>query len=114
MVITQDRHIPLPENVPISPIIKNLPKSITIDSNIFEMFSISFRKLYQQYIERGRAPFEINISSQNIENMEQHYNNICLQSQPLTEQTFWKFWFDLTIVCLDVIENLHSLLARYN
>ena len=115
--------------------------SINIRNNYnsanFGQFCLVFVDLYQQYIEPGRAPFEINISSKMRGKMTDYYSKMMNQAvntpssncndnytiqvrqmrqmnsnQSLDELTFIQLWNDLVIVCDEVCENLMASIGR--
>ena len=120
-VENQERII-LPKTVPISPIIHDIEMIKTkVDTDDdkkdikYDKFSHSFEQLYCQYIERGKAPLELNISSDLRNSLQIRYQRMKNNGNTINEQLFWKIWYELTIVCNQVFDMLMPLLTRcYN
>lgn len=81
----------------------------------YSQFGEVFMKLYKQYIEAGRAPFEINISSQNRSKMKSYYLLILQKmnqypgddSHDIDKTIFVQLWHDLLSVCDEIFSVLY-------
>ena len=83
-----------------------------LSNNRYDKFTDCYEQIYTQYIQRGKAPLELNISSDLRDKMQAHYDNIKINGNKLNQNTFWEIWFDLTIVCNQVFDMLMPVLAR--
>lgn len=128
-------NIILPYSVPISPIVYNLSKSS--DSNTlnssdeanvfrFDIFIPCFASLYQEYIEMGKAPLEINISYEQRQKIQKFYYKIfdkkkfdkdmreIIHTPIIDFELFWKLWHELVAACDEVIAMLITVLVTYD
>ena len=83
----------------------------------FDQFVRVFLSLYKKYIEANRAPYEINISSNNRDQMKSYYLIIKLKQKQnnlaiMDENTFVRLWNDLNIICHELYPSLYSSILR--
>lgn len=116
------RQLRLPENVPPTAVIKQLKDYDRDQVNVhgddshqfnYSVFVMVFDRLYKQYIERQRAPYEINIDGDMRDKIKSYYQKIIDQNKgKMDEQVFWNLWYDLTIVCQELEGGMLDSLLR--
>lgn len=89
----------------------------------YAQFGAVFNELYRQYIEADRAPFEINISSDNRNTMKSYYlliqqKNQCPKNDSnysvMDKETFVQLWQDLLCVCDEIFSVLFVSISEYH
>ena len=101
-------------NVALS--MNNISSTEEKQNSDFDIFALPFRKIYKKFLEREKAPLELNISHEQRQSMESFYLMICQQESNkniLDEETFWSLWNALRHVCWDCIEVLFPALVRW-
>ena len=83
-----------------------------VDGYDFSMFSKIIDKIYKKYIEMNKAPFELNISGDIRQQIDNDYIYIKQNENKLDGETFWKLWSHLLIASEQVMEMIPASLMR--